>query len=147
MALRAGGQVKDVTEARHDKSQPILDHTHGLARRIGLAQLPLACIATRFMQDVWARVVSRYAVTAAGQAHILCAAFACLFMLKVLTGIVLAGVCAEIRITEENSKAEKREAEILIAVGNSKAEKREDKVLPKAKPPAPTAQLGYRLKL
>jgi hypothetical protein len=81
-----------------------LDHTHSLARRIGLAQLPLACIATRFLQDVWARVVRRFDVPARVQAELLVKAFVVLFLLKVLTGIVLAGVCAEYRIVEETRK-------------------------------------------
>jgi len=103
--------VQDVTEARHDfRSRPVLDHTHSLARRIGLAQLPLACTAMRFMQDVWARVVRRFGVSGYDQAKFLCLAYAALFLLKVLTGIILAGTCAEYRIVEETRKAKAKAA-------------------------------------
>lgn len=39
-----------MTETRQDSSKPVLDHTHSIVRRIGLAQLPLACIFLRFVQ-------------------------------------------------------------------------------------------------
>lgn len=98
--------VQDVTEARHDfRSRPVLDRTHSLARRIGLAQLPLACIVMRFLQDVWVRVVRSFEISSHDQALLLAKAFVVLFLLKILTGIILAGVCAEYRIAEETRKA------------------------------------------
>jgi len=100
--------VKDVTEARSDASRPVLDHTHSLARRMGLAQLPLACIVVRFLQDVWARSSLRFGLGFRSQTRLLARAFGCLVLLKVLTGIVLAGLCAESRITEETAKAARR---------------------------------------
>ena len=103
--------VHDVTEARHDSSRPLLDHTHSLARRIGLAQLPLAAIAARFLQVVWARAVPFFAISASAQRELLCYGFACLLAAKVLTGILLAGVFAECRIEEETAKAERRQKE------------------------------------
>ena len=42
--------ARDVTETRHNEGQPILDHTHSVTRRVGLAQLPFACIFCRFIQ-------------------------------------------------------------------------------------------------
>jgi Mg-chelatase subunit ChlI len=102
-----------VTESRHDASRPVLDHTHSLARRIGLAQLPLACIVARFLQDAWFRVVARYEVGALGQVKLLAAAFLNLFLLKVLTGVILAGICAELRIAEESAKATRKQQQQL----------------------------------
>jgi hypothetical protein len=102
--------LQDVTETRHDTTKPILDHTHSLARRIGLAQLPLACIVTRFMQDVWIRLMAQHQFTFAGQQRLFLSGFGCLLLLKILTGIVLAGVSAEHRIHEETSKANQAEA-------------------------------------
>ncbi len=99
-----------MTETRHDTTKPILDHTHSLARRIGLAQLPLACIVTRFMQDVWIRLMAQHQFTFAGQQRLFLSGFGCLLLLKILTGIVLAGVSAEHRIHEETSKANQAEA-------------------------------------
>lgn len=99
--------MQDVTETRHDTTKPILDHTHSLARRIGLAQLPLACIVARFLQDVWTRFLGQHHVSPGGQARILAGGFGCLLLLKVLTGIVLAGWSAEHRINEETKKANK----------------------------------------
>ncbi len=131
-----------MTEARFDRSRPILDQTHSLARRIGLAQLPLACIVTRFMQDVWARLLVRFELTPGGQAMILALTFACLFLLKVLTGIILAGVCAELRIEEETRRADAKRAEAKRVA--------EDKAPPaKGAPKIEPAQqgLGFRLKL
>ena len=73
---------QDVTETRHDASKPILDHTHSLARRIGLAQLPLACIVTRFMQDVWIRLMAQHEFSAAGLRNLTLLGFGCLRIMR-----------------------------------------------------------------
>jgi hypothetical protein len=113
--------VQDVTEARSDASQPVLDHTHSLARRIGLAQLPLAAIAARFLQVVWARAVPFFEISAGAQRELLGYLLACLLAAKVLTGVLLAGVCAECRIAEETAKAERRKEKESAAVAKSRA--------------------------
>jgi len=107
--------VQDVTEARHDTSQPVLDHTHSLARRIGLAQVPLAAIAARFLQVVWGRAVPFFEISPGAQRELLVYAFACLLAAKVLTGILLAGICAEGRIAEETAKAARRKEREVVA--------------------------------
>jgi hypothetical protein len=101
--------VHDVTETRHDTSRPLLDHTHSLARRIGLAQLPLACTVVRFLQDVWLRLAMRFELTYQGQVRLLGSGFICLFLLKVLTGIIIAGMSAQWRIREEITKRNLKE--------------------------------------
>lgn len=98
-----------MTETRHDTTRPLLDHTHSLARRIGLAQLPLACTVVRFLQDVWLRLVLRFELSPSGQIRLLSSIFLCLFLLKVLSGIILAGVCAQMRIKEETTKKKRKQ--------------------------------------
>ena len=108
--------IQDVTETRHDTTKPILDHTHSLARRIGLAQLPLACIVARFLQDVWTRFLGQHHFSPGGQVRILAGGFGCLLLLKVLTGIVLAGWSAEHRINEETKKAQAKDLEDRLKI-------------------------------
>lgn len=69
-----------------------LDHTHAVTRRLGLAVLPLACVSARYLSiaTAWLRLSLQLSNTALA---LVLAAFAlCIFELKMLTSICLAGV-------------------------------------------------------
>lgn len=69
-----------------------LDHTHAVTRRLGLAVLPLACVSARYLSIAasWLRLSLQLSNTALA---LVLAAFAlCIFELKMLTSICLAGV-------------------------------------------------------
>eukprot|EP00617_Octactis_speculum_P015926 CAMPEP_0185754512 /NCGR_PEP_ID=MMETSP1174-20130828/13160_1 /TAXON_ID=35687 /ORGANISM="Dictyocha speculum, Strain CCMP1381" /LENGTH=284 /DNA_ID=CAMNT_0028432763 /DNA_START=334 /DNA_END=1189 /DNA_ORIENTATION=- len=99
--------VRDVTETRHDENgRGILDHTHILTHRLGLAQLPLACVFARFSQDIWTRAFARYPASLPDPWRLAIILYIGLIELKILTGIVLTGMSAKHVMAQEQKKFE-----------------------------------------
>ncbi|KAJ8608933.1 hypothetical protein CTAYLR_005313 [Chrysophaeum taylorii] len=86
-----------------------LDHTHAVTRRLGLAVLPLACVAARYLTIAagWLRISLQLSSIAT---ILVVAAFAvCIFELKMLTSICLAGVSVGLHRDYELAKTRDRE--------------------------------------
>ena len=69
-----------------------LDHTHAVTRRLGLAVLPLACIATRYLAIAKHNLQLTLNLSNVSILAIFLALFLVLLELKVLTSVCLAGV-------------------------------------------------------
>jgi hypothetical protein len=85
--------ARDVTLYRRERNH-MLDHTHAISKKLGLAQLPLAAVAIRLLAIAWAG--SKIGISWAGFAGLVTLLFVILLALKIILGMVVIKWAARI---------------------------------------------------
>lgn len=79
--------AKEVTLYRREKNY-MLDHTHVLSKKVGLAQLPLAAVAIRFLAIAWAGI--KLDISYLGFGLLMVLLFFILVLIKIISGLLVA---------------------------------------------------------
>ena len=71
-----------------------MDHTHNVVRRIGMAQIPLACVLVRYLNEAAKYSSSLLEISNTEVLALVVALFTILFVLKIFLGIVIINLAA-----------------------------------------------------